>query len=260
MPKSTDTPKGWYPRADRIAVPQSNFTFGCSARAAVVLHIMDGTYTGTIEWFANPASQVSAHFAISKGGTVAQFVSVFDTAYANGLSWNAARNCWVDPEKNLLLPPNTPTWPLLKPPTNPVLTTIAIEHEGHPADVLTPAMRAASLDLLRWLGSVFLTFRRYEAGRTLIGHRDISPIARRNCPGPNFDLAAMAAQASGPAPTELRRAGRFGTVVRQDYKADSTPAAYLPPGSDLVLDTFNQNGYRHLASGLGFVPVGDIEG
>ena len=59
-------------------------------------------------------------------------------------------------------------------------------------------------------------------------------------------------------PTETRRAGHYGAMVREDYRATGAACAYLPPGSELVLDTFAQGGYRHLASGLGFVAEGDV--
>lgn len=61
-----------------------------------------------------------------------------------------------------------------------------------------------------------------------------------------------------PRPTETRRAGHYGAMVREDYRATGAACAYLPPGSELVLDTFAQGGYRHLASGLGFVAEGDV--
>lgn len=36
----------------------------------VVIHIMQGTMEGTISWFKNPTSEVSAHYLIGKDGRV----------------------------------------------------------------------------------------------------------------------------------------------------------------------------------------------
>jgi N-acetyl-anhydromuramyl-L-alanine amidase AmpD len=96
----------------------------------VVIHIMDGTLVGTDSWFANPASQVSAHYGVGRTGEVHQYVKEEDTA------WHAGR---VD----------TPVWGLIKPNINPNLYTIGVEHEGKPDDVWTDAMKQASAALIR---------------------------------------------------------------------------------------------------------------
>lgn len=76
----------------------------------------------TINWFANPASQVSAHYLISRSGTIYQFVSDADKAWhatsANGYS-------------------------------------IGIEHAADPSDTLTYAQERASIDLLKYLVSEY---------------------------------------------------------------------------------------------------------
>jgi N-acetyl-anhydromuramyl-L-alanine amidase AmpD len=96
----------------------------------VVIHIIDGTLVGTDSWFANPASQVSAHYGVGRTGEVHQYVKEEDTA------WHAGR---VD----------APVWKLIKPNINPNLYTIGIEHEGKPEDVWTDAMKQSSAELVR---------------------------------------------------------------------------------------------------------------
>ncbi len=96
----------------------------------VVIHIMDGTLVGTDSWFANPASQVSAHYGVGRTGEVHQYVKEEDTA------WHAGR---VD----------APVWKLIKPNINPNLYTVGIEHEGKPDDVWTDAMKQSSAELVR---------------------------------------------------------------------------------------------------------------
>jgi N-acetyl-anhydromuramyl-L-alanine amidase AmpD len=96
----------------------------------VVIHIMDGTLSGTDSWFANPASQVSAHFGIGRNGEIHQYVKEEDTA------WHAGR---VD----------SPSAKFVKPNINPNLYTIGIEHEGGSKDIWTDAMKKASSLLIR---------------------------------------------------------------------------------------------------------------
>lgn len=95
----------------------------------VVIHIMDGTLFGTDAWFANPASQVSAHYGIGKSGEIHQYVKEEDAA------WHAGR---VD----------APSSKLIKTNVNPNLYTIGIEHEGKPEDKWTDAMKQASALLI----------------------------------------------------------------------------------------------------------------
>jgi N-acetyl-anhydromuramyl-L-alanine amidase AmpD len=39
---------------------------------------------GTVEWFLNPTSKVSAHYVVGQEGSVTQMVSEDDTAWHNG--------------------------------------------------------------------------------------------------------------------------------------------------------------------------------
>src|SRR3989344_3846164 len=69
-----------------IIIPISNYAKGRSGHAplAFVIHIQQGTQQGTLSWFKNPASQVSAHVAIAKSGEVDTCVDERDTAYHAG--------------------------------------------------------------------------------------------------------------------------------------------------------------------------------
>src|SRR5688572_15543234 len=68
---------------------------------AAVIHICDGSYAGSVGWLwnaiTNPSS--SAHFVLDPlSGEITQLVSIYDSAWANGLKWDAARQLWIDPE------------------------------------------------------------------------------------------------------------------------------------------------------------------
>lgn len=246
MPGSLDTRDGWYADATHVNIPNSNFSRGFTRRDAVVLHIAVGSEASVINEFSNPLARVSSHFLVSKAGRITQFVSVLDTAYANGLSWDGVH--WVDPEGLTLAPPHAPPWAGLRPPLNPNSQTCAIEREGKPADKPTLAMTNATIRLLQWLGMQFTAFRSYVPHQNLIGHCEISPVNRANCPGPNVNYNALAVAGSMAT---VYTVGGLPIYQRQDLTG--TIAGYLIPGELVTVDMLYDNGTVHLADGRGFV-------
>jgi N-acetyl-anhydromuramyl-L-alanine amidase AmpD len=234
------TSKGWLPGANNVAVPAENFAAGNYGRRAVVIHIMDGWMAGTRARFQNPTQEVSAHFGVSEAGQVDQYVSVIDSAYANGLSWNAAQRCWVDPQGHLLKSPHAPTWKLIQPPTNPNLQTISIELEGKPAQPRTVVQLATVVRLLQWIAAQFpISLSVYTVGETLIGHCDLSTIVKANCPGPLVDLATLASSANRvpPAPPAPKKYRIVGVPVYEASTLQGNVATYLTPlDSPVTLD------------------------
>lgn len=149
---------------------------------AIVIHVMDGTLVGTDSWFANTASQVSAHYGIGKTGEVHQYVD------ENATAWHAGR---VD----------KPVWKLLKPNVNPNLYTIGIEHEGKADDVWPDAQKQASAAMIR---DICKRWNIPIDRDHIIGHYQIFS-QKPNCPATNKaiidELIALAAnQPPAPAP------------------------------------------------------------
>ncbi|MEU0098106.1 peptidoglycan-binding protein [Streptomyces sp. NPDC006267] len=91
-----------YPSARWVPASSANFATGRTAAVdKVVLHVTQGSYAGSISWFQNPASQVSAHYVIrSSDGEVTQTVRDKDTAWharsANASSVGIEHEGWVD--------------------------------------------------------------------------------------------------------------------------------------------------------------------
>lgn len=198
-----------YPGARRPKgfAPNTHYWPGNQGRLAVVLHICEGPYQGSITHLRN--SGLSAHFVISEGGEVSQLVGVDDSAWANGLSWQGGQ--WISPEGHV----SRPTWTRITPGVNPNWQTISIEHAGFHTKPRPRAQLAATIALLRWLAVQFPTLAPYTPGATLIGHGHISTVDRPNCPGPYFDLAAIAAEANAPAETWQRAWVRRGVALEQ---------------------------------------------
>ncbi|MBF8191785.1 N-acetylmuramoyl-L-alanine amidase [Nonomuraea sp. K274] len=72
-----------YPPAHWVAAAPGNYQAGRSKPIRyIVVHVTQGSYAGSISWFQNPASGVSAHYVIrSSDGDVTQMVRDGDTAY-----------------------------------------------------------------------------------------------------------------------------------------------------------------------------------
>lgn len=150
---------------------------------AIVLHITDGSMRGTISWFKDPASGVSAHYGVSMTGLVYRFVDDDNTAWHAGRVFN-------------------PTWTLLKRvdepyprrPVNPNSYTLGIEVEATARDRLFPNVQTAATALViadlchRWA----IPLDRPH----IIGHREI--FAAKDCPG-HLPIEALIALARKPA-------------------------------------------------------------
>jgi N-acetyl-anhydromuramyl-L-alanine amidase AmpD len=181
---------GWCPFATKIIV-SNNFDKGRSGQIvnAVVLHIADGQLAGVFPTFNDPTSLKSAHFCIGKNGEIEQYVSINDTAYGNGLRWQ--NGLWFN-QRGIQV---NPSWQDIIARVNPNLYTISIEHEGKPEDLWTSAMYGANNRVLRWIAGE--TGVQYVVHHTLVGHNEINPVDRPNCPGPNVQWDRIAADANG---------------------------------------------------------------
>ncbi|MGW1447016.1 N-acetylmuramoyl-L-alanine amidase [Micromonospora sp. NPDC002411] len=151
---STDYgPAAWAPAST------SNYTVasrpGSHQVNRIVIHTAQGSYSGTVGWFQNPAAQASAHYTFrSSDGAVTQSVREKDIA------WHAGN--WTY---------NT--------------QSIGIEHEGFVDNAawLTDAMYRASAALTRSLAT------KYGIPKDrahIIGHNEV-PGATHTDPGPNWN-------------------------------------------------------------------------
>ncbi|NED93889.1 amidase [Phytoactinopolyspora alkaliphila] len=146
-----------YPPALWAAAHSSNYTVSNRPSSYpinyVVIHMMQGTYAGSISWFQNPSSNVSAHYCIrSSDGQVTQMVRHKDYA------WHAGNSTYNR-------------------------QSIGIEHEGYfdQASWYTEAMYRSSAALTRHVCDM------YGIPKTrsrIIGHNQASSTP---CPGQIWD-------------------------------------------------------------------------
>lgn len=146
-------------------------------RVAIVDHIQDGNMLGSWSRFNNPAEQVSAHFGVALTGRVELWVDTGRSAWANGI---------LEPGWDTSIP-----WlaECASKGINPNRRTISIEHEGVPGEPLSDAQYQATLKLHIYL------IKRYPSilpdRKHIIGHYQITPHSRGNCPGPYFPFGDL---------------------------------------------------------------------
>ena len=128
-----------------VPASTSNYTAGRGGNAinTVVIHDMEGSYSGSIAWFQNPSAAASAHYCIrSSDGEITQMVKDEDIAWHAG-NWNVNQHA------------------------------LGIEHEGYAhtgSTWYTEAMYRSSAALTRWLTDTFSV----PKDRThIIGHYEV---------------------------------------------------------------------------------------
>ena len=169
------------------AASPHNYTRGRGGRAVklMVIHVQDGTQRGSIAWFKNPASNVSAHYLIGMDGEVVQMVDEADTAWQAG-----------DFGVNQ--------------------TSIGIEHEGQPSKgrwLPSAAQLAASAALV---ADICQRHGITPSPDTIIPHSQINPAHR--CPGPTWPwseyLKAVAERLEQPLATAHQPSASDRRTVR----------------------------------------------
>ena len=159
----------------------------------IVDHISEGTTQSCIDWFNDTNNKdSSAHFLVSKNGKVYQFIDIGMKAWSNGLIPQdiSKATAKVVKEQNV----------------NPNLYTVSIEHEGvyeQTKGLLTQAQLKATQILHKYIIQyVKDNFGVYivPSRETIIGHYEINPIAKPDCPGHLFQFDNIISYLKGEAP------------------------------------------------------------
>ena len=161
-------------------VKSPNFTAGRNSYKpiAIVIHIMEGSLSGTDSWFQSTKSQVSAHYGIGINGDIHQYVLEENSA------WHAGRV-------------NAPTWTLIKPAgdgkyINPNFYTVGIEHEGDENTVWSNETYNSSSSMIREIANRWnIPLDRQH----IVGHHEIYSL--KSCPGNKVDFERLILMASG---------------------------------------------------------------
>jgi hypothetical protein len=216
-----------------IGCADGNFRKGRPAGllpAAIVIHVMDGTLTGTDSWFNDPSAAVSSHYGVGKSGDVHQYVQEQDTAFHAGTVVN-------------------PTWTGIRSGVNPNFYTIGIEHEGmgdEPWPWPDPQLDASAALIAEIAG-------RWKIPLDLdhvVPHHSIR--ASKTCPGDKVVigqiLARIPPEAAPPAlPVPAITQVRVLTNVNVRFQKPGTSARIvriLPAQTQLTVRAFTDSGER----------------
>ena len=184
----------------RITFTQSpNHTKGRNAHVPdhFCLHTTGGTFSSGVNTVMNRASEVSYHFIISRTGEIRQFVNIADWAWANGTTNNG------DNRDN-----SRSTLALVRQRrVNANWYTVSISFGDMPAGNPSREQLTACAWLMNHVnaelaksGIAPIPLRRDR----VVGHGEITPVTRPNCPGRAFpfdELIRMAVSGSGGTTT-----------------------------------------------------------
>jgi hypothetical protein len=204
-----------------------------SPPAAVVLHVLGGPVEEIDKKFADPASALSAHYAVARDGRVHQYVEESDTAFHAGVVVS-------------------PTWKLLKPGINPNFSTIGIVREGSAAE---PCAAAQFEVLAALLAEVAARWSIALDAEHVALHSEIR--ASADCPGRGLDRDALIRRAVVEAAAAARplRCVPFETeirVVANTNLREGSPftsariCRVLPANSTASVTAFTSEGERVL--------------
>lgn len=190
-----------------VSAHSNNYSVWSGTRSItkVVVHIQDGYYNGTISWFQNPTSIVSAHYVMrSSDGQTTQMVLENNRAY-HASSWNSF--------------------------------SIGIEHEGFandPGPWYTDTQYRTSARLMRYLTQKYNITR----NRTnIVGHNETG--SPKSCPGPwdwtkymqyvtnNASYVDASLPAAIPASTQADVTMRFTNLGTDDWSGSAADKCQL---------------------------------
>lgn len=204
----------------------------------IVKHICDGTYEGTKSWFLNPASEVSSHFVVAKDGRICQCVPLTKTAWCNGTSTNNALAYYFG---------NSLVELIREQGGNANHYSVSIEFEGfysQTGGALTEAQIEADIWLTKHIRDEIQRIYNHTIPldrRYLVGHNEVSPRTRPNCPGQKFPWAAVMAGLQGASTDAVLyrvQVGAFGNranaenFLKNIVLPKGVAAFIAPPGKD----------------------------
>lgn len=213
-----------YSGADWVAACSSNYSnYSRTATdiAYVIVHKIEGSYSGCISWFQNCSAQVSAHYVISKNGDITQMVKEEDVAWHAG-NWNYN------------------------------LASVGLEHEGYTAkDDVTDAEYKASAALTKDI----CDRNGIPKSRTyIIGHNEV-PGATHTDPGAYWDWTyyMQLVGGTGGGGTTPPSTGNLVGFVREDdiYSGAALAGASvtLSSGQSTTTDASGYYAFTGLAAG-----------
>lgn len=154
----------------------------------IVSHITEGNFDGAVSWLCNLRSQASSHFVVARDGRITQLVDLKEAAWINGTSTDSSKSNHYSRSTLKLVRDRK---------TNANYYTIGIEHEGF-SNQGNGKLTDIQLEATVWLHKHIIkeVKRIYSVDISLdrehiVGHYQIDPIRKPNCPGANFQWVEL---------------------------------------------------------------------
>ena len=146
----------------------NNLRAGKNKPEAVVIHVAEGTFSGTISWFQNPKVTALTHFVVGKReNEVVQMARFIDACVHAG--WN--KGIWS-----------------LHNGISPNFRTVGIENAGFTGEPFTDWQYRCNA----WIISVAAARFKFPINAdTVIGHYQLDQVNRKNCPGSGVDFSRL---------------------------------------------------------------------
>ena len=196
----------------------------------IVCHITGGSFTSAINTITNAANQVSYHFVVGRDGAIVQAVNIEDTAWANGTT-NSGDN---RDNRHSTIPA------VRERRRNANQFTVSIGFADSSGGELSAAQLSAGVELIWHIRNEVRRIYGFEIPMTrshIIGHFEINPLTRANCPGPRFPFGEIIqrlqekerAGASGPAAAPIVPAAPQTPIPPTVSEVPQTPKAPVAP-------------------------------
>lgn len=170
----------------------------------IVCHITDGAYAGSITWLCNPESHISAHYVVGRNGQMSQLVDLQQAAWCNGTQTGKSGSAQYTGNATAAL--------VKQRKVNANLYTISIECEGFDSThgILTDVQFSTLVSLIKSIRqqvkSIFGIDIPLDRDH-IIGHCEITPREKPNCPGHDFPYDRLIQTVKGlPALTTIDQA------------------------------------------------------
>ncbi|HQT00882.1 MAG: N-acetylmuramyl-L-alanine amidase [Hydrogenophilales bacterium 16-64-46] len=223
---------------DTLASPHAGGTI--RPRFLVVHYTGGSSAAGSIAWFRDPASKVSAHLVIARDGGITQMVPFHREAWHAGASrWGPLtglnkHSIGIELDNAGYLVKSGGKWvsPLTRRSYPESDVTVAVHKNDPPGSAPSGwhAYSAAQIEAVLACGVAL--FAHYELADVL-GHDDIAP-GRKRDPGPDFPMESVRARLLGRADN---RPERCRTTARLYVRDGPGPGFAALPGTPLPLGT-----------------------
>lgn len=195
----------------------------------IVSHITSGNFSGAVSWLKNKQSQASSHFVISRKGEIVQLVDIEKASWCNGTAVSSGAKTYYG-KANLEQVKSRKT--------NANYYTVTIEHEGFGGQPFTDIQIQASI----WLQNYIRQEVKRIYGITIpidrnhiVGHYQINPITKPNCPGNLFPFDRVIKGLNGGS-ISIKYGDRTLSIGMQGEDVKELQNKFIKLGYDLKID------------------------